>query len=370
MNNKITLFATATGSKVDRENGILKGVSVVTQGDAKGHTWNGAKLVIDATTINQVKDCAETYSDGLRVKFDHGTGIAAMVGVLKNFAVDGTQLRADLCLIKTGANFETIMEMAETMPGAFGLSIVFSGDPEAVIVTNPGDDVDPEGVLPDDIGVDADTDDTDDQEPASVTLPVVMAARCLEIYSCDLVDQPAANPSGLFSEPAAPAVADPVEVVEPPLADETNVCGNSADSTGEGGGSPPVETTLSEVVTDFTTLTTQAQELSATNSRLITELADKDAAIVSLSTQLAEQSIALAAATATATALQAEGTKIKSLHTALKESYGLAAAGVMPEVSANEQSRTPAEYQNEWLSIKDPSARAAFYKKFADKMQG
>ncbi len=54
-----------------------------------------------------------------------------------------------------------ILEMAELMPDTFGLSISFSGEHE-----EQGDTV---------------------------------FARCSEIYSADLVDAPAANPTGLFS---------------------------------------------------------------------------------------------------------------------------------------------------------------------------
>lgn len=165
---QLSYFSPATGSSVDSS--VLRGVSVITEGPALGHG-----LVIDSTTLAQVKACAESYADGLRVKMDHGTGFSEIVGVLRSFRIDGNQLRADLHLIKSHADFPKILEMAETIPGAFGLSIVFSGTPEMQGETR--------------------------------------LARCLEIYSCDLVDQPAANPTGLFSknttmenqEPTTPA---------------------------------------------------------------------------------------------------------------------------------------------------------------------
>jgi hypothetical protein len=196
---KLTLFAAATGSRVDREAGILRGVSVITEGEAKGHG-----MIVDSVTLEQVKACAETYIDGLRVKMDHATGIDAMVGVLRDFQIDGPQLRADLHLIKSHEDFEKILEMAENMPGSFGLSISFSGESEDVEVPY---------------------DDTEKVEPNSGELPpsvggsveIVRAARCMEIYSADLVDQPAANPSGLFqamSEPETAPEEVPAEVEE------------------------------------------------------------------------------------------------------------------------------------------------------------
>jgi hypothetical protein len=189
---KLTFFAAATGSRVDREAGVLRGVSVITEGEAKGHG-----MIVDGVTLEQVKACAETYVDGLRVKMDHYTGIDAMVGVLRDFQIDGLQLRADLHLIKSHDDFEKILEMAETMPGSFGLSISFSGESEDVEVPS---------------------DDSEEVEPNSGELPpsveggveIVRAARCMEIYSADIVDQPAANPSGLFQ--AMPEDINPVEV--------------------------------------------------------------------------------------------------------------------------------------------------------------
>jgi hypothetical protein len=88
--------------------------------------------------------------------------------------------------------------MAETMPGSFGLSISFSGESEDVEVPS---------------------DDSEEVEPNSGELPeggveIVRAARCMEIYSADIVDQPAANPSGLFQ--AMPEDIKPEEV--PPVA--------------------------------------------------------------------------------------------------------------------------------------------------------
>jgi hypothetical protein len=169
---KLTLFAAATGSRVDREAGILRGVSVITAGvEAKGHgIW------IDQTSLEMVKAAAETYIDGLQVKSDHGSGFGEIEGVLRDFVIEGNQLRADFHLIKSGEEYERIMEMAEMMPSSFGLSIEFSGISEEI--------------------------------------DEYRYARPVEIYAVALVDQPAANPSGLFQ--AMPEDIKPEEV--PPVA--------------------------------------------------------------------------------------------------------------------------------------------------------
>ena len=150
-----TDLAILTGD-IDAAAATIKNVSVITVGEARGHG-----MQIDEKTLLQVKAAAETYAGGLKVKTDHYTGFNEIVGALKNFTIDGDQLRADLFLLKNHDATARIIEMAELMPDTFGLSISFSGEHE---------------------------------EKGETVL-----ARCSEIYSADLVDTPAANPTGLFS---------------------------------------------------------------------------------------------------------------------------------------------------------------------------
>jgi hypothetical protein len=151
-----TDFAVLQG-QIDAQAATISDVSVITVGEAKGHG-----MQIDAQTLTEVKAAAETYAGGLKVKTDHYTGFNEIVGTLKNFRIDGDQLRADLFLLKNHDATARILEMAELMPDTFGLSISFTGEHE---------------------------------ESAGGTV----FARCTEIYSADLVDAPAANPTGLFS---------------------------------------------------------------------------------------------------------------------------------------------------------------------------
>lgn len=150
-----TDLAILTGD-IDSAAATIKNVSVITVGEARGHG-----MQIDEKTLLQVKAAAETYAGGLKVKTDHYSGFNEIVGALKNFTIDGDQLRADLFLLKNHDATARIIEMAELMPDTFGLSISFSGEHE---------------------------------ESGETVL-----ARCSEIYSADLVDTPAANPTGLFS---------------------------------------------------------------------------------------------------------------------------------------------------------------------------
>lgn len=148
-----SVFASA---QVDREAGVIRGVAVITVGPALGHG-----LMIDSTTLDQVMQSATTYANGLKVKMNHEGRAGDIIGFVKNFAVDGEVLRGDFYLLKSSPHREYVLELAETIPDTFGMSISFSGPDESK-----------DGKL---------------------------FARCTEIYSCDLVTEPAANPSGLFS---------------------------------------------------------------------------------------------------------------------------------------------------------------------------
>jgi hypothetical protein len=71
-------------------------------------------------------------SGGVKVKVNHGTGFEAIVGNLKNFRVEGTQLRADMQLVKSHDLYSQIVELSANQPETFGLSISFSGEHEKI----------------------------------------------------------------------------------------------------------------------------------------------------------------------------------------------------------------------------------------------
>ena len=140
----------------------LKGVSVLTTGTAKGHN-----LQIDSTTLEQVKKCAEAFRGGVKVNENHGAGIGDIIGKLTNFRIeqsgDQQKLLADLTFLKSRQDrAKYYMDLASEIPDAFGISISFSGESQM-----NGQDFD--------------------------------LARCSELYSADLVQHPASNPTGLFS---------------------------------------------------------------------------------------------------------------------------------------------------------------------------
>ena len=135
---------------------IIEGVSIISVGEAKGHG-----LFVDYITLQEVKSCAESFAGGVKVNLDHGAGIRDIVGFCDNFRIVGKKLVADLNLLETAEKRAYVLEIASRMPDTFGISIAFSGPVR----------------------------ERDGRSFAS----------CTELYSADLVQTPAANPTGLFS---------------------------------------------------------------------------------------------------------------------------------------------------------------------------
>ena len=198
----ISLFATATDSRVDADNGILRGVRVISKGQARGHSFLGEPIIVDDQTIAEVVAAAAGFADGVPVKLAHGTDIEELVGSIRDVTNDGDCARGDLYLLKSHESYATIIEMAQTMPSNFGISISFMNAPEPVM----GNDMEPDG----------DEDDTDSSLRDLVADDIVAyAARVCELYSADLVQSPACNRS-LFSTPMSEPATTPEVPAETP----------------------------------------------------------------------------------------------------------------------------------------------------------
>ena len=147
------------GSRVDRGNGIIRGVSIITSGlTARGHD-----LQVDHTTLKQMAIACKKMGT-VPTKWNHKSGADAVNGYLDNFHIDGAKLLGDWHLLQTHPNYEQAIELAERMPTNEGLSAAFTGDDEYVEVNGKKQ----------------------------------LAARCDSVISVDLVATPAANPTGLF----------------------------------------------------------------------------------------------------------------------------------------------------------------------------
>jgi hypothetical protein len=170
--------------RVDRQAGIIYGVSLISTGPVLGHG-----LFADHITLQSVLSACQKVGN-LKVKVNHTTDIQSICGTLSNYRIDGQKLLADLTLLKSNNSFEWVLDIAEKLPSQIGLSIAFA--PETV--------------------------DKNGQK----------FVRCVEIYSCDIVDAPASNPDGLFdSSPTLTNTATSIPTgVKPKTRTVTVVCPN------------------------------------------------------------------------------------------------------------------------------------------------
>jgi len=224
--------------KVYPDQALIMGVSVITEGDALGHG-----VMIDAMSLATIKEHATMKPNGVKVMLDHDDGIENTIGVMRNFAIEGIQLRADLQLLKAHGETPLIIEMAETMPELFGMSISFSGTLEEI--------------------------------------GGVYYVRCEELYSIDIVDMPAANPSGLFSAKVdSTQNAMDLQAITIELSAEKELRAAAAEQAKKNYSDFQNQITIStQLSADVQTITAQLSVLSETNAKLTTELAAAQANI-------------------------------------------------------------------------------------------
>ncbi len=179
--------------------GLITGVSLVTRGEALGHS-----LWLDSTFIDQVHEAGLAAANGLKARFAHpglsSDGIGSVLGRWQNFRKTGSkQVYADLHLAQAahespdGDLADYVMRLAEEAPEMFAASIVFEGDKMAE-ETFAAENVDEGGRF---------------VSPDRENRANLRHARLSRLYGADMVDEPAANPGGLFSAGnALPAEAE------------------------------------------------------------------------------------------------------------------------------------------------------------------
>ena len=143
-------------------------VSVITAGPALGHG-----IQIDATTLSMVAGLGNDASP-VKVFPDHEETVRDLIGAMKNFRVEGDQVKADLELIAEHPLSNYYSRILEIFPETLGFSISWEGSLEQV-----GED---------------------------------QICRPSSILSVDLVSRAAANPGGVFSARSVPrkAAAKPI----------------------------------------------------------------------------------------------------------------------------------------------------------------
>lgn len=166
--------------------GVIRGMAIITRGEALGHgVW------IDEEMLSSVADSINATSGGAKARFTHpdlsGDGLGKFTGRVKNAFVDGDVTRGDLHFSKTshqtpdGDLAGYLMQLAQDDPEAFGNSIAFEPDfdaEELFVLEHGGWD--------------------EFESPDPLNEKNLAHARMKELRAVDAVDEPAANPTGLF----------------------------------------------------------------------------------------------------------------------------------------------------------------------------
>jgi len=105
----------------------LGGVSILEVGEAKGHD-----LFVDKTSLETALKLMQEAKNGTKAKMNHGSGLEAVVGFLRNPRIDGDKLVADLRLLRNSPHYGLIKEMASEAPDQFGVSLAFVNESETI----------------------------------------------------------------------------------------------------------------------------------------------------------------------------------------------------------------------------------------------
>jgi hypothetical protein len=169
-------------STIDKEKGIIQGVTIAKVGPAKGHGG-----FVDRTFLLQIIETAASKTAGIKARFGHpnmcSSALGTYLGRFKNYSYSGDQVKADLHLDETAKNtpsgdlYTYVLNMAEKNPDMFGASIVFEiGESVFLEEMIDGEKIEKEYF------------------------------RLKELRATDIVDEPAAT-DGLFSVNTFPGMA-------------------------------------------------------------------------------------------------------------------------------------------------------------------
>ena len=169
-------------ASIDRNNGIIRGVTIAQVGPAKGHGG-----FVDKTFLLQLVENASSKTAGIKARFGHpnmcSTALGTYLGRFKNYSYASDKVLADLYMDETSKNSPNgnlhsyILDMAENNPDMLGASIVFE-IAESVFLTE----------------------EMDGKKVKNEYF------RLKELKATDIVDEPAAT-DGLFSANTFPGLA-------------------------------------------------------------------------------------------------------------------------------------------------------------------
>lgn len=170
-----------------RQQGVIRSASIVSRGEALGHDeW------LDQSFIESVAEAINQPNKGVKSRFTHpslsGDGLGTFLGRVMDAEVVGGRVLADIHFTQASHNTPDgdlatyVMDLAEEDPESFGVSIVYQPDLGAEDEFN--------GANEDEFGV--------FQSPDEDNARNLPHARLANLRAGDVVDEPAANPGGLF----------------------------------------------------------------------------------------------------------------------------------------------------------------------------
>jgi hypothetical protein len=193
----------------DAAAGLIRGAAIATRGEALGHgMW------LDGEFVTQCAGAMTAASAGIKMRFTHpgvsSDGLGSYLGRVKAPLLDGDVLRGDLHFAQSarktpdGDLADYLLGLAQEDPRAFGLSIVFDRDleaEEAFALANGAEWVEDEW-----FGQVLSYENFVSPDPQNIeNLP---HCRLFALYAADVVDDPAANPEGLFHRQSYAREAD------------------------------------------------------------------------------------------------------------------------------------------------------------------
>ena len=164
-------YVSGDGGTVDMDKGVLLGVKVIQMGRVN----DARPFFVDETTLGQIVELGNQPAKGLKVRYTHAGREDAMgshLGRASNFRIEGDCVRADVVLAKSsfispkGNLGGYVLTLAEEDSLSLGMSVAGTLDAEEMSTLEEG------GVMP---------------------------LRFLDLYSADVVADPAATRNGLFS---------------------------------------------------------------------------------------------------------------------------------------------------------------------------
>ncbi len=177
--------------------GVVPGIAVITRGEALGHdAW------VDSDFIAEVNDYMKQSSQGVKSRYTHpdisGDGLAKGLGrVTWSESGNPDIVRGDLHLWKSSRSTPEgdlglhVLERATEDPASFGASISFTRDVKAEVefLLAHGGKKDKYGNI----------DLTNFRSPDPMNVNNYPHVRLEKLRAVDIVDDPAANPDGLFA---------------------------------------------------------------------------------------------------------------------------------------------------------------------------